>query len=181
MIALSERVFDPAVETASFREAMAQFSATVHVVTTVSRGRRFGLTVTAACAFASDPPSVLISVDRSSSIYASILRAGRVCLNVLGHNHVDIAARFTDGNGVIGEDRFDEGVWLTLPSGLPALSDAVASLDCCVSTTMSLGTHTVFGCLVQSIRLTDDATGRPRAFCSDGHSARHAALIGVTA
>jgi flavin reductase (DIM6/NTAB) family NADH-FMN oxidoreductase RutF len=167
-----------APDAASFREAMARIASTVHVLTTVSRGQRYGITLTAACSLAADPFSVLVSVNRSASIYAPILRAGQLCLNILGADHAPIAARFAGSTGVIGEDRFDEGAWRDSSHGLPMLADAVASLDCTVASTMSLGTHTVFGCLVREIALHDAAA--PLLYANRAYSrALHHPLSGV--
>jgi flavin reductase len=143
-------------DSSRFSEAMARIASTVHILTTISKGRRYGMTLTAACSFAAEPLSILVSVNRTAPIYAPILRSGAVCLNVLGADHAQIARRFADSTRILGDDRFEAGMWRDTVYGLPAMPNAIASLDCAIASTMSLGTHTVFGCLVRNIALHDD-------------------------
>lgn len=142
----------------ALREAMARIGAGVHVATSAWNGRRYGITVTAACSLSAEPPSVLVSINRAASIYPAVLRSGVLCLNVLSAEQEAIARHF-GGDCPPHQDRFAAHDWTAAPSGAPALSRAAATLDTKVEATMSFGSHTAFACSVAAIVLGDTAGG----------------------
>lgn len=137
----------------SFRESMARLAATVHIVTALHEGRRFGMTMTAASSLSADPMSIIISVNRQTATHAAILRSRRLCLNMLGPGHDDLAARFSGALGHRGEERFDAGDWLCDEERPPLLRDAAAALQCELVDAHVFGTHDVMLCAVQHVCL----------------------------
>ena len=92
----------------------------------------------------------------------------RVSVNVLSHNHTGLAELFSSSK-VKGPQRFDEKKWIEMASGVPALIDALAVLDCEVIQETVIGQHSVFFCEVKNARLQPDK--RPlvhfnREFCA---------------
>ncbi len=92
----------------------------------------------------------------------------RVSVNVLTHDHMDLAELFSSSK-IKGPKRFDEKKWIGMASGVPALIDALAVLDCEVIREMEVGQHSVFFCEVKNVRLQPDS--RPlvhfdREFCA---------------
>lgn len=147
-----------ACDPVSFRDAMARIGAGVHVVASAWKGRRYGITVTAACALSAEPPSVLVSVNRAASIYPAILRSGALCVSVLGADQEAVARHF-GGECPRGADRFAAHDWTAMPSGAPGLCGAIALIDTAVKGTMSFGSHTVFACAVTTLRLGGSSAG----------------------
>ena len=49
--------------------------------------------------------------------------------------------------------------WQRLVTGAPVLESAAAGLDCTVSQSVDIGTHTVFFCAVQAIYLGESGAG----------------------
>src|SRR5476649_1971230 len=113
-----------------FRRAMRRVASTVHVLTTLHQGRRFGLTATAVCSLSIDPPSLLVCVNRTSEAHDAIVASRRICINVLAEGQSAVAARFSGAFGDKGEERFVEATWYALATGAPALVDAAAVFDC---------------------------------------------------
>jgi flavin reductase (NADH) len=127
----------------SFRSAMANLSAAVNVVTTDGAAGRAGVTVSAACSVTDAPPTMLLCVNRSSRSHDVVLANGRVCINVLGDDHEEIARCFAGATGVSGEDRFAVGSWDLTTHGVPVLRDALTSLVGRIVSTREHGSHTV--------------------------------------
>lgn len=144
----------PAIaEPESFRESMARLAATVHIVTALHEGRRFGMTMTAASSLSVDPMSIIISMKRQTATQEAIIHSRRLCLNMLGPGHADLAARFAGALGHRGDARFDAGDWAHGDDQPPMLNDAAATLQCELADVHRFGTHDVMLCVVQHIRL----------------------------
>lgn len=136
------------VEAQDYIAAMSLHASSVCVISTERGGEWFGLTATAVTAVCAAPPRLLVCVNRSSSSHDHIVASGRFCVNVLRQEQSDIARLFAGMQGKRAE-RFDPAVWVRLPSGSPALRDAVASFDCRIESTVPHQTHSViFGDVV---------------------------------
>jgi flavin reductase (DIM6/NTAB) family NADH-FMN oxidoreductase RutF len=84
----------PNLTSEAFRQALGRFATGVTVVTTISGGRPFGLTVSAFCPVSLDPLLVLVSLQRSSQTLASIDQSGCFGVNVLAAQQQPLALRF---------------------------------------------------------------------------------------
>ena len=149
----------PDAESANFRLAMREFASGVAIVTCVNGQERAGCTATALSSLSLAPPSLVVLLQRSSSTLASLMQAGAFAVNLLAAQHGPLAERFSGRGGVKGEARFDEGEWLPLVSGAPALADALASLDCRVEEILERHTHAIIIGAVQAVRLGGKTPG----------------------
>lgn len=140
----------------AFREAMSRLGAAVNIVTTGGIAGRHGITASAVCSVTDTPPTLLVCVNRSSSIHDMILANGVLCVNVLGHDHADLAMAF-GRPGLTPEERFAGDGWQTLATGAPALRGATVSFDCRVSHATEAGTHSVILAEVVALDLTADS------------------------
>ncbi|WP_244217982.1 flavin reductase [Paraburkholderia caledonica] len=138
---------------------MARIGAAVNIITTTTPTGDVGMTVSAVCSVTDDPATVLVCVGRSSRQYNHFSTAGIICVNVLSHEHEALSPIFA-GQGDIGmAERFTHGKWIRLVTGAPVLESAAASLDCTVSRSVDIGTHTVFFCAVQAVHLGSSGSG----------------------
>ena len=137
----------------SFRESMARLAATVHIVTALHDGQRFGMTMTAASSLSVDPMSIIVSMKRQTATQEAILRSRRLCLNMLGPGHNDFAVRFAGTLGHRGDIRFGAGDWVCGDDHPPMLNDAAVALQCELADVHTFGTHDVMLCTVRHIRL----------------------------
>lgn len=149
----------PDAESANFRLAMREFASGVAIVTCMSRGERRGCTATALASLSLTPPSLIVCLERSSSTLASLTRAGAFAVNLLAAQHGPLAARFSGRDGVQGDARFEEGDWLPLVTGSPALADALVSIDCRVEEILERHTHAIIIGAVQAVRLGGKTSG----------------------
>lgn len=147
-----------------FKLAMRRLAATVNIVTSERDGVPFGITATAVTSLSMDPKSILVCINRSSSI-SSIIEERRIfCVNILADHHADVSRTF--GGMAKGADRFSVGKWRRSEEGIPYLNDAQACLFCTLDRLVTFGTHNVFFGSVGDIRLSGDVS--PLIYL-DGH------------
>lgn len=136
----------------SFRHAMRRMAATVSIVSTASRGSRYGMTATAVTSVSMDPPSLLVCVNRDASIHDPLCESDRFCINLLSQGQDEHCHVFSGRED--GEARFDFGSW-ACRGEIPYLVDAQANLFCSTDKRITYGTHTIFIGLVGDARFND--------------------------
>jgi flavin reductase (DIM6/NTAB) family NADH-FMN oxidoreductase RutF len=123
-----------------FRNAMRTLASAVSVVSTAHANQRFGMTATAVCSLSMQPPTLLVCINRSTSLHHPLLNAGRFCINIL-HADQDELARTFGRKGI--EDRFASGNWKLDDHGVPFVADAQANVFCAVEQAHGHRTHTI--------------------------------------
>ena len=113
-----------------FREAMRQLAGGVSVVTSGSGPQRTGLTATSVTSLSTEPPSILVCINKNSSALLAIRQTNRFAVNILARGQQEIADRFAGRLGVFGAARFESADWDQLSTGAPVLEGALANLDC---------------------------------------------------
>jgi flavin reductase (DIM6/NTAB) family NADH-FMN oxidoreductase RutF len=122
--------------------AMRRLARSVTVISCCDGKQRYSMSATAVDSLSTEPPSLLICINRGSSIYAPLAAGADFCVNLLAAQQQHIAI---DCSGRLkGEDRFSTGNWQTSADGVPYLHDAQASLVCRQDGRFDYGTHTVF-------------------------------------
>ncbi|PBP90551.1 NADH-dependent FMN reductase RutF [Pseudomonas congelans] len=144
-----------AVSQLAFRDAMSSLAAAVNIITTDGPGGRAGFTATAVCSVTDQPPTLLVCINRSASVYDTFVENGTLCVNTLGNGQQDLSNLF--GGKSSQQERFACGQWETGVTGAPILDTARLSLDCKVSQSVSVGTHDILFCEVVDIRRQDGA------------------------
>lgn len=141
-----------------FRNAMAQLGSAVSVITTDGPAGKFGFTASAVCSVTDQPPTLLVCMNRHSFANDHFKQNGTLCVNVLSGEHQDLSGVFANAS-LRSEQRFGYDNWQVLSSGAPVLSSSVASFDCIIDTCHEVGSHTVFYCQVQAIRISEQPRG----------------------
>ena len=141
-----------------FRNAMAQLGSAVSVITTDGPAGKFGFTASAVCSVTDSPPTLLVCMNRNSFAHAPFRQNGALCVNVLSSDHQDLSGVFANAS-LRSEQRFAYDSWQVLASGAPVLSSSVASFDCLIDTCHEVGSHSVFYCQVQAIRISETPRG----------------------
>jgi flavin reductase (DIM6/NTAB) family NADH-FMN oxidoreductase RutF len=90
-----------------------------------------------------DPPTLIVSVNRSSSSWPLLKRYGSFGVNILTSDQLDLAERFAGEVGLKGAERFVGAEWTTAASGVPLLVAGLAALDCRVEEIMERYTHAI--------------------------------------
>ncbi|MEI2603168.1 pyrimidine utilization flavin reductase protein F [Erwinia aphidicola] len=155
--ALKIPVPDTLVDKQQFRNAMARLGAAVNIITTDGAGGRAGFTASAVCSVTDSPPTLLVCLNRSASVYDAFRQNRQLCVNTLAAGHEALSNLF--GGKTPMAERFFAADWTTGVTGSPILSGALISFDCLVTQTMSVGTHDILVCEAQALVINDSSHG----------------------
>lgn len=144
----------PAVSAVAFKEAMSKVAGAVHIVTTDGPAGLAGFTATAVCSVTADPPTLLVCVNETSSVGQIFLTNPTLAINTVGSGHNDLAMLF--GGKTPVEERFAAASWSTGTGGAPILMGALATFDCVVSASQTVGTHRVLFCQVVGTTIAEE-------------------------
>jgi flavin reductase (DIM6/NTAB) family NADH-FMN oxidoreductase RutF len=158
----------PRVSEEEFRAALGSFAAGVTIVTTIDPGGLpYGLTATAFSSVTLAPPTCLVCVSRDAEAHPVIERTARFGVNLLSAAQAGLSTRFA----TTGLDKFAAGEWTSGSTlGVPLLTGAVANLECRVTASHVIGSHSVFYGEIAAISVSDSAPlvylrGRYGTFC----------------
>ncbi|MFT3671187.1 flavin reductase family protein [Aestuariivirga sp.] len=147
---LADTRFEP-----TLRDAARHLTGGVSVITAGRDDSLTGLTVSTAISFSIEPPIMLISVNKKSSGFTSILKNGHFCVNILASHQQDVAWRFSGADGIKGPDRYLGQSWTRLKTGALALDGALANIDCEVDDVVERYSHGLFFGAVRAVRVND--------------------------
>ncbi|HEX2650161.1 MAG TPA: flavin reductase family protein [Burkholderiales bacterium] len=154
-----------------YKLGMRSFAGAVCILTSAHEGRRYGMTATAVCSAAADPPTVLVCVNRNTTTHEAMSKCGVFCVNVLRAEDRELSGLFSGIQK--GESRFRDSQWTRLSTGSPVLIESLVSFDCKVVNRLVHGTHTVF--LGEVEELLIGKKGKPLLY-ADGQYAKLASL-----
>lgn len=117
-------------------------------------GTSVGMTVSSLTSASLVPPLVLFCPAVTSRAWAAARERGSFAVNILGHEHADLAVRFA-GPG----DRFAGLRTLPIDDGVPALADALTVLICDIAAEHPAGDHTVVLGRLRAVHALHDGTG----------------------
>ena len=141
------------VDKQAYREAMARLGAAVNVITTDGPGGRAGFTASAVCSVTDAPPTLLVCANRANDSYPALRANGVLCVNTLAAAHEEVSTVFAGMTDHTMEGRFAVCAWETLTTNAPVLQDAAVAFDCRIDQIVEVGTHDVFFCIVEAVRV----------------------------
>ena len=147
-----------------FRSAMRRLATTVSIVTCAGAEGWHGMTATAVTSVCADPPTLLVCVNRATSLYRPLVTGGAFCVNLLRSSQAPLSRAF--GGQVKGPARFALGNWQAEEGGLPFLADAQANLFCAVQRVVECCTHGIVLGGVRAVRFAEAVTP---LLWQDGH------------
>ena len=148
---------EAALERSDFRNAMSRLGAAVNIITTDGEAGRAGFTASAVCSVTDEPPTLLICLNRTASVYPAFQANGVLCVNVLGAGQQALSGVF--GGKTPMDQRFAGTAWERGATGSPVLAGASVSFDCRVTSRTSVGTHDVLFCEVVAVAMGEAAHG----------------------
>ncbi len=125
-----------------YKTAMRHVASQVAVVTYARGEDRGGITCTAICSASTEPPALVVCINRSSPARDGIARAGAFAVNHLTDEQSEIARAFSQSSQVAAP--FDLGQWSTGSEGAPILAQATANFECRIDPCIEIGGHTMF-------------------------------------
>ena len=138
-----------------FLDGMSQAAATVNVVTTDGPAGRYGVTVSAMSSVSanSDPPTMLVCVNRRSSAAAPIRANGVFRVDLVRDSPAHLSDIFAGRTRLAKEEKFPAAEWATETTGAPRIANPLVAFDCRLLIAQEIGTHYVFVGAVQSVFL----------------------------
>jgi flavin reductase len=134
-----------------FKGAMRRLASTVTIITAGNQDGRHGMAATAVSSVTTEPPTLLVCINRSASIHDPIVESERFCVNLLGCEHQHLVPAFS--GAARGEARFATAGWGADGDILPCLDGALSNIRCEVRQSVAYGSHTIFIGEVTSVRL----------------------------
>jgi flavin reductase (DIM6/NTAB) family NADH-FMN oxidoreductase RutF len=104
------------------------------IVTAQADDRPAGFLALSFAHVSAAPPTVLVSVGRSTSALPDMLSAGSFAANVLPAGSLELARAF--GGETAAEERFAVGAWERFVTGAPVLKGAAGVFDCRLTRTI---------------------------------------------
>ncbi len=147
-----------------FRSVLGRFASSVTVLSARdARGQDRGMTVSAFTSVSLDPPLVLVCVDKTASIYPTLLETDVIGISILTEAQEPWSRRFADKDA----DRFDDLGIQRGERGVALLTDALAHLECRIVARHEGGDHTIFVASVENAAAFD---GRPLVYYRGGYT-----------
>ena len=157
---------------AALRTGLRGLAKAVTVISCCHDSERYAMTATAVNELSMDPPSMIICVNKTASLYHALAAGADFCINVLHTSQADIST-LCSGKAK-GEARFAVGSWCSSTLGPPYLQGAQSSFICRNVNTLEFGTHGIFVGQVEEVYMRDRndplvyMDGRYGAFASSG-------------
>lgn len=142
---------------AEFRDVIGHFASGVTIITANDAGRPFGTTASAVSSLSLEPPMVLACMNSTSTTGQAMSSAKSFAINILTDDQGELALRFATKD----PDKFRGIELVNGPLGLPLLAEALATLECEVTSEVLAGTHKVF---IAEVRSATSREGSPLAY-----------------
>jgi flavin reductase len=140
----------------TFRAGMSRLGHAVSIVTTEGPAGRAGFTASSVCSVSDAPPTVLICLNRSSSVYEAFMGNKVLCINTLNCRQERLSTLF--GGKTPMTERFAAAYWVSGLTGAPILEDAAAAFDCAIVDKVTAASHDILFCRVLDIIANSRAT-----------------------
>lgn len=135
---------EPGIEPETFRRVMGHFVTGVTVVTALDGDRPSGITVNALSSVSLEPPLVVIALDRRRFLTPIVRASGRYGVNILSEDQQALSDCFAGAPVEPGREAFCGAAWRPGVTGVPLLDGAIATIECAVVESFSVGDHDLF-------------------------------------
>jgi flavin reductase (DIM6/NTAB) family NADH-FMN oxidoreductase RutF len=131
-----------AIEPKLFRQLLGCFPTGVAIITTsTADGKPAGLTCNSFSSVSLEPPLVLFSLRKASSLLGTFVEADTFAINILSQRQDVLSGRFASSKIA---DKFEGVPWRPGPLGTPLIDDCLASFECRVHARHEAGDHDIF-------------------------------------
>lgn len=127
------------IESAVLRNVLGNFCTGVTVITAFDGDQPYGFACQSVTSLSLDPPFVSFCPAKTSSSWPKMRLAGRICINVLSEDQLDVCQRFASSGG----SKFDGALWEHGGNGAPALAGSLARIEADVEAEHDAGDHTI--------------------------------------
>ena len=132
-----------------FKIGMRKYIYSVSVISnTQSNGRKNAITVSSVTSISINPPSIIVCINKKSSIHESLILDSKFCINLVNEEQQDIAEVCSDPNRI--NERFKNIEWIG--DKPPIMKNALVNIICKVDKIVEYKTHSIVIGLVQKIK-----------------------------
>ena len=135
---------EPTITHEVFRRVMGHFVTGVTVVTALDGDQPAGITVNALSSVSLEPPLVVIALDRRRFLTPIVRAAGRYGVNILSEDQRELSDCFAGAPVIPDRGAFCGAAWHPGETGVPLLDGAIATLECTIVESFSVGDHDLF-------------------------------------
>lgn len=141
-------------DSATFRSVFGHLPTGVVVVTGHGpSGEPLGITIGSFTSISLEPPLAGFFIGSKSRSWPLIASGGKFCANVLAASQVDLCWRFAKDH--VEGSRFTDLATTLSSNGSPVLPEVVATIDCTMSETRTVGDHDLVVGAVTDLRVLD--------------------------
>lgn len=131
-----------AIDPKLFRQLLGCYPTGVAIITThTADGKPVGLTCNSFSSVSLEPPLVLFSLRKASSLLRTFVQADTFAINILSQSQDALSGRFASSRIA---DKFEGVAWRPGPLGTPLIHDCLASFECRVHARHEAGDHDIF-------------------------------------
>jgi flavin reductase (DIM6/NTAB) family NADH-FMN oxidoreductase RutF len=141
-----------------FRSVTRRVAGGVSIITAGQDDDITGMTLTSLTPLSTNPPRLLVSVDRQSPSFTLIERYGRFGISILNADQQQVADRFSNAR-LEGKQRFEGTTWSPGPSGVPLLGKSLAVVECEVEEIIERHSHGIIVGRLSSMELSHRLSG----------------------
>ena len=143
------------------RKGMRQWASGVTVVTSLSGGERYGMTVSSFTSISVDPPMVTVTLNNATRTKQLVDTTGAFAINLLSEGQEELSERFA-GRVSDHVNRFDGVRVQYSPEDIPMLPDAAVYVLCRVVYTYAMANSTLY--IAEVIRSVKAANHPPLVY-----------------
>ena len=136
-----------------FIEGMRRIAYPVCIVSACANENNLAITVSSVTSVSVDPPSLLVCINKSSSMARAISNKSLINVNFLNYSQRDLAEICADKDRA--DTRFSNDAWLYDSNGSPYLDKCEMVAFCEVDSFVSQGTHFVAFLSVKKVNMSD--------------------------
>ncbi len=152
------------IDSALFRQVLGHFPTGVTAVTSMSGDMPVGMAIGSFASVSLDPPLVTFSAAKDSATWITIREAGSFCVNVMGHDQLDVCAVMASRQ----DDKFSDVSWrASEKTGSPVIEGSLAFIDCTIGSVYEGGDHDIVIGHVRELSVLDDKS--PLLFFKGGY------------
>jgi len=126
----------------AYRGGMRLLAAGVCLITASRDNERGGMIATAVTSVSAEPPTLLVCINRSASMFNLIQETGKFCVNVLTKDAIPLVNIFS--SAARREERFQSGEWITAANGAPVCAEALVAFECRLAQIVDWHSHGIF-------------------------------------
>jgi flavin reductase (DIM6/NTAB) family NADH-FMN oxidoreductase RutF len=118
------------IDIGSFWMAIGHRPSGATIVTANSVKGPSGLLALSTTHVTADPPTMLVSIDNTTSALETVKESNHFAINILPIGTEDLANTFSGKGKLKGSDRFNPKLWTIMTTGAPTYNNAVIVMDC---------------------------------------------------